>query len=148
MNNVENKIKIEIDSNLENVAVVRAGISTFVSELDINIDELMDIKTAVSEAVTNSIEHGYENKKGVVIIECSYIKAEESVVKIMVQDNGRGIEDISVATQPTYTSKPELEHSGLGFTIIESFMDDVRIESKVGWGTTVTMKKVIVNKKS
>lgn len=145
---MENNIKIEIDSNIANIGVVRVAVATFVSNLDISIDDLMDIKTALSEAVTNSIEHGYENSEGKVIIEANIKSEIDDVVTIIVKDNGIGINDIELATTPAYTSKPELEHAGLGFTIMESFMDQVEIDSTVNQGTTIKMVKVIKKKKS
>lgn len=146
--NETNNLKIEIDSKLENISVVRVAISAFVSILPVTIDELMDIKTAVSEAVTNSIEHGYENGNGKVCITSIITSNDEDEVKIIVQDFGAGIENIELAMTPAYTSKPELEHAGLGFTIMETFMDHIVIDSTINNGTTVTMTKKIKKKKS
>lgn len=150
MENVDsvNKIKIEIDSKLENVSVVRVAIAAFISNLSVTVDELMDIKTAVSEAVTNSVEHGYEASIGKIIITADIISGDEDTVEISIQDFGIGIEDIELATTPAYTSKPELEHAGLGFTIMETFMDQVIIDSTANNGTTVTMIKKVKKKKS
>ena len=147
-----NRIKIEIKAVLENVAIVRVAISSFISTLDITIDELMDIKTAISEAVTNSIEHGYdevddlENK--CVIVKAYIYSDNDDVIKIEIEDKGVGIEDIETAMLPTYTSKPELEHAGMGFTIMESFMDEMKVESILGIGTKVTMKKMLEAQRS
>lgn len=143
-----NTLKIEIDSRLENVSVVRVAITTFVSILPVTVDELMDIKTAVSEAVTNSIEHGYENNSGKVIVLAQIKSSDDDIVSVSVQDFGVGIEDIELAMTPAYTSKPELEHAGLGFTIMETFMDHVVIDSTLNNGTTVTMTKKLKKKKS
>ena len=151
MNLENNNMKIEIKATLENVAVVRVAVSTFISNLDIAIDELMDIKTAVSEAVTNSIEHGYENiltDDSTVVVEVSYQKSEYDNIIIKVEDLGIGIEDIELATTPMYTSKPELEHAGMGFTIMETFMDEVFIDSKKDEGTIITLTKKLKKKKS
>ena len=137
---MENRIKLELMSKSTNESFARIAISAFVSQLDPTIEELADIKTAVSEAVTNCIIHAYEEKEGIIYIECSLNNNE---VTIEIKDNGIGIENIDVAKEPLYTSKPELERSGMGFTIMESFMDDVKIESIVGMGTKVTMKKTI-----
>jgi len=145
---MENNLKIEIDSNLLNIAVVRVAVATFVSSLDISIDDLMDIKMAVSEAVTNSIEHGYENYPGKVVIETNIKSITDDVVTILIKDEGIGISDIELATTPAYTSKPELEHAGLGFTIMESFMDQIEIDSSVDKGTTIKLIKIIKKKKS
>ncbi len=139
-NRYENEMKLEFLSKSNNEAFARIAIAAFVSQLDPTIEELADIKTAVSEAVTNAIIHGYEEKEGMVKIVCKLIG--NSVV-IEVSDTGKGIENIELAKQPLYTSKPNLERSGMGFTIIESFMDEMKIESVVGLGTKVTMKKKI-----
>lgn len=145
---MENKFKIEIDSNASNIAVVRVAIATFVSNLDISVDDLMDIKTAVSEAVTNTVEHAYENTSGSIFVEAKIVSNAEDVVTIIVRDEGIGIGDIELATTPTYTSKPELEHAGLGFTIMESFMDQIEIDSVVNKGTCIKLTKIIKKKKS
>lgn len=108
--------------------------------LDPTLEELADIKTAVSEAVTNCIIHAYEGKQGIIKI-ISKIKEDELTVEI--SDTGKGIENIDMAKEPLYTTKPNLERSGMGFTIMESFMDEVQVESIVGLGTKVTMKKTI-----
>lgn len=149
---MENYFEINIKAILENVAIVRVAISSFVSNLDITIDDLMDIKTAVSEAVTNSIEHGYnlsENDDNTVFVKAWINKKEEEYsVKIKVIDKGEGIENIELATTPAYTSKPELEHAGMGFTIMETFMDEIIIDSTKNEGTSVILIKKINKKKS
>ncbi|MCX8074570.1 MAG: anti-sigma F factor [Clostridia bacterium] len=143
-----NKLKLEIDSRLENIATVRVAVSSFISTIPITVDELMDIKTAVSEAVTNSVQHGYESKEGIVYITAIIESGDDNTVIISVQDFGIGIENIELAMTASYTSKPELEHAGLGFTIMETFMDEVIIDSTLNSGTTITMKKAIKKKKS
>lgn len=148
---MENFLKLEIKAKLENVAIVRVAISSFVSNLEITIDELMDIKTAVSEAVTNSIEHGYEgilNEDSSVIINSYITSDEEDIVKVEIIDMGIGIDDVELATTPAYTSKPELEHAGMGFTIMETFMDEIEIDSSKETGTVITLTKRIKKKKS
>ena len=135
-----NKMKIEFLSLPENEAFARIAVASFVATLDPTIEEISDIKTAVSEAVTNSIVHGYEGGIGTVIIEA---KITNNIVEIEVIDNGQGIEDIKKAMEPLYTTKPEEERSGMGFTIIENFMDEMKVTSKVKEGTTVYMKKII-----
>ncbi|NLZ48451.1 MAG: anti-sigma F factor [Clostridiales bacterium] len=135
----ENKIKIEFQSKSENESFARVAVAAFVSQLDPTIEEVTDIKTAVSEAVTNAIIHGYENKDGTVVIEAS-IKGNE--VTIVVSDEGKGIENVEQAMQPLYTSRPDLERSGMGFTVMETFMDSLQVDSKLAKGTKVTMKKV------
>ena len=136
----ENEMKLEFLSKSNNEAFARITVAAFASQLDPTIEELADIKTAVSEAVTNCIIHGYEDKEGIIKIIC---KLFANSIYIEISDTGKGIENIEVAKQPLYTSKPNLERSGMGFTIMESFMDDVKVESIVGLGTKVTMKKLI-----
>ena len=141
MKNVyDNEMKLEFLSKSNNESFARIAVAAFVAQLDPTIDEISDIKTAVSEAVTNCIIHGYEEEEGIVKIKC---KIFANTVKIEISDKGKGIEDIEKARQALYTSKPELERSGMGFTIMESFMDEVKIESVLGIGTKVTMKKII-----
>lgn len=140
--NMNNKIELKIDGRLENVGVVRVAIASFLAKQNITIDELSDIKTAVSEAVTNSIEHGYYNKFGVVEIIAKIASVDNMVFLVVeIKDSGIGIENIELATTATYTSKPELEHAGMGFTIMETFMDEVVIDSTLGQGTVITMTK-------
>lgn len=143
----ENYIKIESKSRLENIATIRVAITSFLSTLNIHFDELMDIKTALSEAVTNAIDHAYEEEQDEKIIVEAYIYDYEKI-KIKIVDFGKGIEDVSLAMTPAYTSKPESEHAGMGFTIMESFMDEVIIDSKINEGTTITLTKIIRKKKS
>ena len=141
MKNVyENEMKLEFLSKSNNESFARITVAAFAAQLDPTIEEISDIKTAVSEAVTNSIIHGYEENEGIVKIEC---KLFANSIEIEISDKGKGIENIEKARQALYTSKPELERSGMGFTIMESFMDEVKIESVVGLGTKVTMKKMI-----
>ena len=136
----ENEMKLEFSSKSNNEAFARIAVAAFASQLDPTIEELADIKTAVSEAVTNSIIHGYEDKEGKVKIECKLL---ENTIYIEVSDMGKGIENVEMARKPLYTSKPNLERSGMGFTIMESFMDEMHVESIMGLGTKVTMKKKI-----
>ena len=141
MSNIyENEMKLEFLSKSNNEAFARITVAAFASQLDPTIEELSDIKTAVSEAVTNALIHGYEDREGIVKIEC---KMYAGSIQIEISDTGKGIENIDRAREPLYTSKPNLERSGMGFTIMESFMDDVKIESIVGLGTKVTLKKLI-----
>lgn len=136
----DNEMKLEFISKSNNEAFARITVAAFASQLDPTIEELADIKTAVSEAVTNAIIHGYEDHEGIVKVKAKLLA---NTIEIEVSDTGRGIEDIEMAKQPLFTSKPDLERSGMGFTIIDSFMDDMKIESVVGLGTKVTMKKII-----
>ena len=133
-------MKLEFSSKSNNESFARITVAAFAAQLDPSVEELADIKTAVSEAVTNSIIHGYEDKEGIIKIEC---KLFANSIEIEISDNGKGIEDIKKAREPLYTSKPDMERSGMGFTIMESFMDEVEIESVVGLGTKVAMKKMI-----
>ena len=139
----ENKMQLEILSKSNNEAFARITVAAFAAQLDPTIEEISDIKTAVSEAVTNSIIHGYENKEGIIKI-VAYLF--ENAIRIEISDQGKGIEDIDIAREPLYTTKPDLERSGMGFTIIESFMDSMKIESILGLGTKVTMTKNIKQK--
>lgn len=136
---VDNKMKIEFLSKSENESFARVAVSAFISQLDPTIQDITDVKTAVSEAVTNSIIHGYENSAtGTVEIE-AFI--ENGEVTIIVADKGIGIGDVSQAMQPLYTSRPDLERSGMGFTVMETFMDSLEVFSKKGNGTRIVMKK-------
>lgn len=136
----ENEMKLEFISKSTNEAFARITVAAFASQLDPTIEELADIKTAVSEAVTNSIIHGYDNRQGIVKV---IAKLKENEITIEISDKGKGIENIEIAKEPLYTTKPNLERSGMGFTIMESFMDSMEIESIVGLGTKITMTKKI-----
>ncbi len=138
--NVDNEIKLEFVSKSNNEAFARISVAAFVAQLDPTVEEISDIKTAVSEAVTNAIVHGYEDTIGIVTVIC---KIHENEIYIEVSDNGKGIANIEMAKQPLYTTRPNLERSGMGFTIMESFMDELNVESILGVGTKVTMKKKI-----
>lgn len=137
---MKNEMKMEFTSQPENEGFARVTVGAFVSFLDPTVDELADIKTAVSEAVTNAIIHGYDQKEGKVWITCVI---EDQNVEICVIDSGKGIEDVEKAREPLYTTKPDLERSGMGFTFMEAFMDEVWVASAVNQGTRVTMKKRI-----
>ena len=136
--NIENEMKLEFISKSCNEAFARVAIAAFASQLDPTIEELADIKTAVSEAVTNCIIHGYENKQGIIKI-VGIIRDNDIILEI--SDRGKGIKNIEMAKEPLYTTKPNLERSGMGFTIMESFMDFVEVESVIELGTKVTMRK-------
>ena len=138
MNNI---MEVKFSAKSENESFARVIVASFASKLDPTLDEIADIKTAVSEAVTNSIIHGYdEDESKFVNIRC---EIEDKTITISVEDFGNGIEDLDMAMQPLYTSKPELERSGMGFTVMESFMDNIEVFSKKGEGTKVIMKKKI-----
>lgn len=135
-----NSMLVEFDSISKNESFARVVVAAFVARLDPTLEEIADIKTAVSEAVTNSIIHGYENESGKIRIETCIV---DDTVTIIITDYGLGIENIERAMEPMYTSKPELERSGMGFAFMEAFMDELFVESKAGEGTIVTMRKVI-----
>ena len=136
----KNEMKVEFVSKSVNEGFARAVISSFAAQLDPTIEEISDIKTAVSEAVTNSIIHGYPNVEGRIIMKAKIIGDE---LEIEISDNGIGIEDVEKAKEPLFTTKGEFERSGMGFVIMESFMDDLNVESIIGLGTKITMKKKI-----
>ena len=136
----ENEMKLEFLNKGANEAFARITVAAFASQSDPTIEELADIKTAVSEAVTNCIIHAYENRQGIIKINAQ-LKGNEIIIQI--SDNGKGIENVDIAKEPLYTTKPNLERSGMGFTIMESFMDTMKVESIVGLGTKVTLTKTI-----
>ncbi len=138
---MENYMKLEIPAKSCNEAFVRATVAAFAVQLDLSIEEMADIKTAVSEAVTNSIVHGYADMKGVVTIVC---RIADNAIEIEISDNGVGIEDIDKAMQPLYTSRPDCDRSGMGFTVMQTFMDELEVRSEVGEGTTVVMRKCVM----
>ncbi len=134
-----NEMKLDFPSKSQNESFARVVVAAFASQLDPTIEELSDVKTAVSEAVTNAIIHGYENTTGTVTING---KIEGNKLTVEIIDSGKGIEDISQAMQPLYTSRPEMERSGMGFTVMETFMDTLDVDSVPEKGTRVTMTKV------
>lgn len=134
----KNYMKIEFDSKSQNEAFARVVVAAFASQLDPTVEEIIDVKTAVSEAVTNAIIHGYEDSMGLVTVTC---RIENNEIEIIVEDSGRGIDNIEQARQPLYTSKPQLERSGMGFTVMETFMDEIEVYSELEKGTTIKMVK-------
>lgn len=137
----DNKMSIEFLSKSENEGFARVAVAAFVAQLDPTIEEITDIKTAVSEAVTNAIIHGYENREdGRVRIDSALIGNE---IEIIISDFGIGIENIEEAREPLYTSRPDLERSGMGFTVMESFMDSLEVYSEKNKGTRVVIRKKI-----
>jgi stage II sporulation protein AB (anti-sigma F factor) len=141
-----NRMQLRFASLSENESFARVTVAAFVSQLDPTMEELTDVKTVVSEAVTNAIIHGYDNSPDEEIEITAMIEGDRFT--LTVEDKGKGIEDLELARQPLYTSKPELERSGMGFTIIENFMDEVDIVSQPGHGTKVVMVKQIESKKA
>ncbi|HQM00558.1 MAG TPA: anti-sigma F factor [Ruminococcus flavefaciens] len=134
-----NEIKVTMPSLSVNEGTARAVVSSFLVQLDPTVEELSDIRTAVSEAVTNSVVHGYRSTKG--SIELTVRALPEREVYIRIKDRGCGINDVKQAMEPLFTTAPEEERSGLGFSVMESFMDKLTVKSTVGKGTTVTMRK-------
>ncbi|MBE5968426.1 MAG: anti-sigma F factor [Lachnospiraceae bacterium] len=136
--NDTNEMLLEFESKSQNESFARTVVAAFAAQLDPTIEELADIKTAVSEAVTNSIIHGYVDRVGKIRMKCILCKDE---LTVEIQDFGVGIDNIPKAMEPLYTTRPELERSGMGFSFMEAFMDQLEVESTVGEGTMVRMKK-------
>lgn len=138
---MKNEMRLEFDALSTNEGFARVAVAAFVASLNPTLEEVSDIKTAVSEAVTNSIIHGYgENRDdlGKVVIECGI---DRDVLHIVIKDTGVGIENIEKAMEPLFTTKPDLERSGMGFAFMEAFMDDLDVVSHPGEGTAVYMTK-------
>lgn len=133
---IKNEMRLDFASLSENEAFARVVVAAFAAQLNPTIEELADLKTAVSEAVTNAIIHGYENGPGTIHLSALLF---EDGIKIEIEDDGRGIADVEQARMPFYTSKPELERSGMGFTVMENFMDEVEVHSLPGKGTRIVM---------
>ena len=138
-----NHIEVKFMSKSENESFARTVVAAFTAPLDPTLEEMADIKTAVSEAVTNSIVHGYTDASGYVYMEC---RAEDKRLTVIVKDNGKGIEDVKKAMEPLFTTNTDGERSGMGFTVMETFMDSIKVDSIVGVGTKVTMTKEIGRK--
>ncbi|MGB4438190.1 MAG: anti-sigma F factor [Sedimentibacter sp.] len=139
-----NYVNIKIPSYSTNESFARAAVAAFCSSLNPTIEEISDIKTAVSEAVTNAIIHGYENSVGDIEIQC---RIKGQMVEIIIEDFGCGIVNVEKAKEPLYTTKPELERSGMGFAVMETFMDELVVLSEKDIGTKVIMRKTINSKK-
>lgn len=147
----ENNMSMAFDAKSQNEGLARIAVAAFLTEIDPTLEEINDIKTAVSEAVTNSIIHGYNEGPGKILLKCKLVQGDvvteentykrSSVIKIEVKDKGVGIENIEQAREPLFTTKPELDRSGMGFMFMEMFMDRVCVKSEVGIGTTVLMEK-------
>ena len=135
-----NEMKIVFDSRPENEGLARVAVAAFCTQLTPTLEEVSDLKTAGSEAVTNCIIHAYEGKVQKIEVRC---RMQGRIIWVDVIDKGIGIENISKAMEPMFTTKPEKDRSGMGFTFMEAFMDEVTVESQVGDGTTVHMKKTI-----
>jgi stage II sporulation protein AB (anti-sigma F factor) len=143
---MKNNMSLEFLSVSENESFARVAVASFIAPLDPTVEEMTEIKTVVSEAVTNAIIHGYQGEEHHTIFISCEIEGQE--IRLRIEDQGLGIEDIEEAREPLYTSKPELERSGMGFTIMENFMDKVSIQSQPGKGTILEMSKQFVKNKT
>jgi stage II sporulation protein AB (anti-sigma F factor) len=142
---MKNEMKIQFSALSQNESFARVTVAAFVAQLDPTMDELTEIKTVVSEAVTNSIIHGYENDPtGMVYIN---VTIEDGFIDMTIKDEGIGIIDVEEAMQPLFTTKPDLERSGMGFTIMENFMDNVEVFSQPGLGTEIRLRKHLLKSK-
>lgn len=135
-----NEMQLIFDSRSSNESFARVTVAAFMTALNPTVEEVSDVKTAVSEAVTNAIIHGYENEVHNIYITC---QTRERRLYVEVRDEGKGIEDVEKAMQPLFTTKPEMERSGMGFSFMEAFMDKLEVDSSPGEGTTVKMEKEI-----
>jgi stage II sporulation protein AB (anti-sigma F factor) len=143
---MRNEMHLQFSALSQNESFARVTVAAFIAQLDPTMDELTEIKTVVSEAVTNAIIHGYNNDpNGIVYIS---VVIDDGVVQITIRDEGVGIVDVEEARQPLFTTKPELERSGMGFTIMENFMDEVVVHSEVNKGTTVHLTKYLTKSKA
>jgi stage II sporulation protein AB (anti-sigma F factor) len=139
--NIVNEMRLTVPSLSVNEGFVRAVVGAFATRLNPTLEQVSDIKTVVSEAVTNAIIHGYEGTVGEVEV---YAAIHGRKLKLIITDHGKGIEDIEQAREPFYTSRPDLERSGMGFMVMEAFMDRVQVESAPGQGTRLTLEKEIL----
>ena len=140
---MKKEICLEFDAISENESLARVVIAAFLTQLDPTLEELQDVKTAVSEAVTNAIIHGYEEQKGKVVLEASLYGG---LLEVTISDKGKGIENVTRAMQPLFTTGSEQERSGMGFSFMEAFMDKIEVESSLGEGTSVHMWKSFQDK--
>lgn len=136
----ENEMELIFESRSVNEGFARVAVAAFLTQLNPTLEEVSDVKTAVSEAVTNAIIHGYEKEVNKIWIRC---RLNEQTLYIEVEDHGQGIPDVKKAMEPLFTTKPELERSGMGFSFMEAFMDGIEVESEPGKGTIVKMQKII-----
>ena len=135
-----NEMQLIFDSRSSNESFARVTVAAFMTSLNPTVEEVSDVKTAVSEAVTNAIIHGYESEVHNIYIRC---RTEGKTLYLEIEDEGKGIEDVKQVMEPLFTTKPELERSGMGFSFMEAFMDKLEVESVPGKGTTVKMEKTI-----
>ncbi|MCI6813219.1 MAG: anti-sigma F factor [Lachnospiraceae bacterium] len=136
--NTQNWMQLELEACSENESLARIAVAAFITPLNPTLEEMADVKTAVSEAVTNAIIHGYEEKGGTVYIRC---RLHQDLLEVEIEDKGKGIEDIDQAMEPLFTTKPDKDRSGMGFSFMEAFMDELEVMSIPGAGTCVSMKK-------
>ena len=136
----ENEMELVFESRSVNEGFARVAVAAFMTQLNPTLEEVSDVKTAVSEAVTNAIIHGYEKEVKKIWIRC---RLNEQTLYIEVEDRGQGIADVTKAMEPLFTTKPELERSGMGFSFMEAFMEGIEVDSEVGRGTIVKMQKII-----
>lgn len=141
--NIINEMHLKFISKSTNEGFARSVVSAFILELDPTINEIADIKTAVSEAVTNSIVHGYKRESGMIYIDAKITQNKKVIIKI--RDKGVGIENVEKAMEPLFTTSQQEERAGLGFTVMQSFMDNVKVKSAPNKGTTVTLEKQIIS---
>ena len=135
-----NEMEVVFDSRSVNEGFARVVVASFMTQLNPTLEEVADVKTAVSEAVTNAIIHGYDKKVEKIRIHC---RLDENRLYIEIEDHGKGIEDVEQAMQPLFTTKPEMDRSGMGFSFMEAFMDEISVESEPGKGTVVKMQKEV-----
>lgn len=140
---MDNEFRVYFSAKSQNESLARMMVAAFLSQYDPTISQMTDVKTAVSEAVTNAIIHGYDKKEGRVELYCGH---QDGTVFIEVADMGLGIDNLAEAMEPLFTSKPEMERSGMGFTIMEAFMDEMHVESEAGAGTRIFMSKQLITK--
>ncbi|MGP7816131.1 anti-sigma F factor [Niallia sp. 01092] len=142
---MKNEMHLQFSAISQNESFARVTVAAFITQLDPTMDELTEIKTVVSEAVTNSIIHGYENDpNGIVYIS---VILNDSYADLIIRDDGKGILDVEEARQPLFTTKPELERSGMGFTIMENFMDEIEVQSSPENGTEIRLRKHLIKSK-
>lgn len=140
---ITNEMRLEFAAVSDNEAFARMAVAAFIAPLNPTLEELSDVKTAVSEAVTNAIIHGYENRGSREDKVCMYCAIRKDVLEVVISDQGCGIENVKQAMEPLYTTRPELDRSGMGFAFMEAFMDELQVRSEVGEGTVVRMYKKI-----
>ena len=139
-----NHMVLEVESRSCNEGLARIAVAAFCTQLNPTLEEVADVKTAVSEAITNCIVHAYEKETDIICIQCWRRKKE---LIVAVEDKGKGMEDVKKAMEPLFTTMPQQDRCGMGFAFMEAFMDEVQVESALGKGTTVTMKKIIGRQK-